>query len=267
MTVNSYLTEMSGKAIVRDEERQRIARTISAVSVRLKKYFSAQIGKQFAFGSYTRGTILPRYMDPKSDIDYMVVFRDGSLQPQSYLSKLRGFVENSYSTSEVFQSNPTIVLSLNHIRVELVPAIETLFFGYQIPARSAEPINWISTNPKSFDSTLRESNREYGNFIKPTIRLAKFWNARHGHVFPSYKLEKKIVETSYMFVGGLFGQGRLKDYFFAAMESLETELFSPRWKNDAVNSAHDLVKKVKKLERDGMESAAEEAVARLIPPV
>ena len=267
MTVNSYLRAMSAKAIVRDVERQRIAKTIRALGSRLTNYFSTEIAKQFVFGSYTRGTILPRYMDPRSDIDYMVVFRDGGLQPQSYLSRLRGFVENSYSRSEVFQSHPTIVLSLEHIQVELVPAIHSFFFGFQIPARSAEPTEWISTNPTSFDQKLRESNRENGNLIKPTIRLVKYWNARKGYVFPSYELEEKIVDTSYLFVGGLLGEGRLRDYFFTAMESLETELFSARWRSDAVSQAHDLVGRVRHCQRNRMEDAAEEVLRRLIPPV
>src|SRR5260370_9100413 len=49
------------------------------------------IAQHFRFGSSTRGTILPRSMDEQSDIDYMVVFSDGSATPQTYLNRLKSF--------------------------------------------------------------------------------------------------------------------------------------------------------------------------------
>src|SRR5690606_40140815 len=65
----------------------------------------------------SRGTILPRSMDEQSDIDYMVVFSDGSATPQTYLNRLKTFVEKRYGSSEIYQSSPTIVLRSEERRV------------------------------------------------------------------------------------------------------------------------------------------------------
>jgi len=58
----------------------------------------------------------------------MVIFNiyDGQGKPQTYLDRLRELAEVKYSTSEISQSNPTIVLALNHIKFELVPAVNGL---------------------------------------------------------------------------------------------------------------------------------------------
>lgn len=49
--------------------------------------------QHFRFGSSTRGTILPRSMDEQSDIDYMIVFNENNATPQTYLNRLKTFVE------------------------------------------------------------------------------------------------------------------------------------------------------------------------------
>lgn len=54
-------------------------------------YFNPSIIEGFKFGSFTRKTILPRSVDEKSDVDYMVVFADGGeYTPQTYLDRLKG---------------------------------------------------------------------------------------------------------------------------------------------------------------------------------
>ena len=70
------------------------------------------------FGSYIRGTILPRKADASSDIDIMVMFLNpNGYKPQTFLNRLKNFAEHYYSTSEIYQSNPTVVLELNHMRL------------------------------------------------------------------------------------------------------------------------------------------------------
>ncbi|WP_328516178.1 SMODS domain-containing nucleotidyltransferase [Ralstonia pseudosolanacearum] len=64
-----------------------------------------------------------RAMDDRSDIDYMVVFSDSGATPQTYLNRLKIFVEKRYGSSEIYQSSPTIVLELraantSHLRIE-----------------------------------------------------------------------------------------------------------------------------------------------------
>jgi len=265
MTVNSYVTNLANSAILRDAEKRSIQRSISTIQSRLNSYFGGEVAQHFLFGSYTRGTILPRSMDQRSDIDYMVVFNDSNFQPQTYLNKLNRFVNTYYSSSEISQSNPTIVLSLNHIKFELVPAISTWLSGLKIPAKASAFDGWIETDPNDFNQTLVNANQANGNMIKPMVRLVKYWNAKNNYIFESYELEKILTEKSYWHVGGMFSNGQLKDYFLEAMESLELNWSSAQYKKDALNRAHQLVREVKYYQQRNMESEAEKKIRKLIP--
>ena len=117
MSVNSHLTSTGSSLVLSSTESGSISTSISTLSTRLNSWFGNTITQDFQFGSSVRGTILPRSADSRSDIDYMVVFNtsDGKKKPQTYLDRLRKFAENKYSSSDIKQSSPTLVLSLNHI--------------------------------------------------------------------------------------------------------------------------------------------------------
>lgn len=108
MTVLSHLKSVSNNAVLSSTEKESINTSIATLEKRLGYYFPNEIYKKFKFGSSTRGTILPRSMDSNSDIDFMIVFNDGGYKPARYLNKLKNFVNKYYSTSEIYQSSPTI---------------------------------------------------------------------------------------------------------------------------------------------------------------
>lgn len=269
MTVNSYLTNLAGQAIIRDTEKSGIQRSITTLRARLNKHFGADIKRQLIFGSYSRNTILPRSMDERSDVDYMVVFEDSSLQPQTYLNRLRSFAQRYYGSSEIAQSNPTIVLELNHIRFELVPAIDPYFFGLQIPAAASDYQNWLETNPNDFNDLLTQVNQNNSNMINPLVRLVKYWNACNSYVFDSYNLEQRIVDRGYGHLGGfgiLGGPGpHLKDYFYDYMEDMELGWYPPKWKAEKVQRAKRLIAEAKLY--DGISDQGESKIKLLLPPV
>ncbi|MGS3140637.1 hypothetical protein ACB316_20885 [Aeromonas sanarellii] len=68
------------------------------------------------------------------------------------------------------QSSPTIVLELNHIKFDLVPATMTWLGELQIPDGYG---GWMTTNPNDFNATLETKNKENKSLIKPSIRLFK----------------------------------------------------------------------------------------------
>ena len=110
--------------------------SISTLEYRLELFFGSNIIENFKFGSSTRDTILPRKADSNSDIDYMVVFNNSNDNtPQTFLDRLKRFADTYYKNSEIHQSFPTIVLDLNHIKFELVPAYKSCF-GYYIPNKT-----------------------------------------------------------------------------------------------------------------------------------
>jgi predicted nucleotidyltransferase len=259
LTVNSYFVQRSSSAVLSVTEKSGIATSISTLQSRLDSYFTTAgdgLSTRFTFGSYTRGTILPRADDQHSDIDFMVVFEKGGLTPQSYLTRLKNFVDKKYSTSEIYQSSPTIVLELNHIKFELVPALAAYFgTGYRIPKGTSE---WQNTDPNDFNSTLETVNKNNSYLIKPAIRLAKIWNAANGYVFDSYLFEKWIADRSFW---DCFNQ---RDHLFKIFDGLSDNQ-STAWRNEKIRKAKERVANIRGLEADGYPALAELDAKKLIP--
>lgn len=267
MTINGYLTQIANRAILRDDDKAGVQRSIATLQSRLIGHFGSQMSTHFVFGSYDRGTMLPRSMDGQSDVDYMIVFAEGGLRPQSYLDRLRRFAEVRYGRSEVAQSHPTVALELNHIRFELVPALQDWWNGTQIPQRSDNYQNWQSTDPRGFNAKLIAANQAHANLIKPLVRILKYWNATAGYPFESFDLEQQVAGHGYTSPWGLLAPNsqQLASYFFQLVDELSVGLFAPQWKRDAVARLQQTVRKARTLERNGNPSA-ESALARLLPP-
>jgi len=266
MTINSHLATLANLAILRDDEKASVQRSIAALQSRLTTHFTNQIGRHFVFGSYSRGTILPRLMDPQSDVDYMVVFAEAGLQPQSYLDRLRRFAEVHYSRSEVAQSYPTVVLELNHIRFELVPAVRSWHGSLQIPGKGSGYQNWQDTDPDGFSQTLSSANQANGSLVKPLVRVMKYWNAAAGYAFESYALEQHVVAQGFSLLG-LPGSRNLADCFYQAVESLDAGWSAPQWKRDSVSRLKEHVSLARSQERSGSFIQAEATIKRVLPVV
>jgi len=255
MSVLSFLTETASSAVLSTAELASINTSISTLQSRLALHFDPGVIKQhFRFGSSTRNTILPRAMDERSDIDYMVVFNDASATPQTYLKRLRAFVERRYGSSEVYQSHPTIVLELNHIKFDLVPATMTWLSQLQIPNGSG---GWLSTNPNDFNATLEAKNKDHRSLIKPTVRLFKFWNAAAGFPFASFEMEKWVCGMQFWFLTNQ------RDYFFAVIENLSTISTYSQRVNNEITRAKTIVRNTKRYETEGMPATAEVEIKKL----
>lgn len=255
MSVLSFLTNTASNAVLSSVEQSSITTSITTLQSRMALHFDSGVIKQhFRFGSSTRGTILPRSMDEKSDIDYMVVFSDNNSTPQTYLNRLKTFIEKRYGSSEIYQSSPTIVLELNHIKFDLVPATNTWLGELQIPNGAG---GWMITNPNDFNDTLEAKNKDNNFLIKPTIRLMKYWNATSGFPFKSFTMEKWICGLNFWF------QTNQKDYLFSVIDNLSTSSSSSQWVNEEITRAKDIVAKVRQYEKDEMPVTAEDEIKKL----
>lgn len=255
MSVLSFLTNTASRAVLSLNEQSSITTSISTLQSRMALHFNNGVIKQhFRFGSSTRGTILPRSMDDQSDIDYMIVFNDSTATPQTYLNRLKTFVEKCYGSSEIYQSSPTIVLELNHIKFDLVPATTTWLGGLQIPNGSG---GWLSTNPNDFNSTLEAKNKEHKSLIKPTIRLFKYWNATAGFPFQSFEMEKWVCGLSFWF------RSNQRDYFFAVIDNLRTNSSYSQRVNNEITRAKNILANVRQYESDEMPVRAENEIKNL----
>lgn len=184
--VNQYLVSLASQLIITSNERSIIDNHIDVLADKVSYYFgNSEIKSKFAFGSYTRKTLMPRKADTHSDVDYMIVFNNPNLSPRTYLDKLRGFAGAKYPSSDIYPSFPTVVLELSKIIIELVPAIENIY-GYQIPSSENNYNSWIYTYPNSFNANVTNKNKNNNKMIRPLIRLMKYWNAKNEYVFSSY---------------------------------------------------------------------------------
>jgi hypothetical protein len=260
MSVASYLDSTASSLIPASSEQDSISRSIATLQSRLSSYFGDQVVAQIQFGSSTRLTMLPRSADEHSDVDYMVVFKNAdNLKPQTFMDRLRRFAEAKYSTSEIYQSSPTIVLNLNHIKFELVPAYHAWGSTYYIPAPAKSFTEWLTTDPAAFNSTLDTANGQYGYKIKPLIRLLKYWNAQSGYVYSSYEFEQWVAGRMF---GGL---SSLRDYLFATVPNLQEPWAMAQWKLDKIRRAKEIVRQTQWYESQAMPNTAETEIKKLVP--
>jgi hypothetical protein len=255
MTAQSYLYNRATNAVLSDNEKSSVSTSIDTLKIRLNAYFESTLLQHFAFGSYTRNTILPRSLDAESDVDYMVVFKDPGYTPQTYLDRLKRFAEYRYNRSEIYQSSPTLVLNLNHIRFELVPAIDHAS-GYSIPDGSG---GWMLTTPNTFNSQLTDKNKATNSRLKPAIRLAKIWNADRGYPFASYPMERQAAGFSY---SGC--EDNVMSHFFRLMDNLALPSGSAQWKVDRLTRAREIIGNTRYYLKNGYDSSAETEVKKLI---
>lgn len=260
-TLNTHLVAVARCLVLSDDERARIITSISNLQIKLNAWFGDDLITHFQFGSSTRGTILPRKADNNSDIDYMVVFKNKeNYKPGTLLNRLKRFVEAKYTRSEIYQSHPTIVLELSHIKFELVPAVQPYVFNdnYHIPAPASNFMDWMLTTPADLKKKVDEADARYHYQIKRLIRLLKYWNVMSGRVYSSYEIEE--------YVGGLafYGCNMLEDYFFYAVKWLpEAQL--PQYKKEKVQILKSKAEEIQKAYANSYKAYALGELAELIP--
>ncbi|WP_286197843.1 SMODS domain-containing nucleotidyltransferase [Bacillus sp. ISL-34] len=261
MSVKSHLDGLASKLNLKQEEKDKVDRSIDTLASRLVTYFNKnELNNHFKFGSYTRGTILPRKADMYSDVDYMVIFKNpNNYKPQTLLNHLKDFVNYYYKSSEIYQSHPTIVLELNHIKFELVPAKIDLWGDIYIPSKSSPFEEWMKTDPNAFNKKLSDKNVSNYYEIKPLVRLMKYWNRLNGNYRSSYLLENSIVEDYY------WNCLNIKDYVYSTIEKMDYTLFDPQGYKDKVDRAKKIVAKTKEYESENMPYTAEEEIKKLFP--
>ena len=255
MKVNSYLKNLAEKAIVRGDEKTKIETSVETIKKRLKEYFKNLKNSKYSvdeiviFGSYKRGTKISMEFDENSDVDIMVVFKPKErlilnslvrlpeVKPQTCLNYLKEFAkspyfqESRYFHSEIYQDFPAVVLKLNDIKFDLVPAFDLtpafVFYEngktYKIPKKSL--LKWTSTNPNDLNDCLTNNPT-----LRQLVRVAKIWNAKQDGIYHPYReLEKYIVKKQCHF------DGNLANYFYTFCELLPIDdIDLPEYKENKI---------------------------------
>lgn len=220
LTIDKKLQELAQEYYISKSstEKTKIETSLSNIKKKLISDFGDRILSVSEFGSYARKTILPRNYDDRSDIDLLIVFdhENINVNPSTYRKHLHEFAERFYSNSISYKSKPSVVIELNHINYDLVPAYkeDTGFFSTNIetfiPKNDTE---WRSTNIKGFSEKLEVVNKKYDFNVKRVIRLLKAWNAKVSHPLESYFFEQEIADMN-------FSGDNLEAGFFYAIDHL-----------------------------------------------
>lgn len=250
MSVLSYLSDLSSRLVITQAESISIATSLGFLKNNLSNWeHSHDIVQQFVFGSYDRDTILPRWADTDSDVDYMIVFKNpNNLQPQTFLNWIRSFAEKYYSRSICRKSFPTVAVELSHIKFELVPAVNT--WGYMIPDRLTYYSRWQSTDPKGLKQLITSAN-VYNRNVRPLIRIMKYWNARNGKPYASFELEQMVAK--YLF----YRQSNLEGCFYLFVDNLPVHYEFSQVKRGVINGLKYKVNLIRESKRLGDNLRAE----------
>ena len=233
MSVLSYLEQLEKDLSVSQLEKDSIETSISTLKTRLNNYFGDDISEILIFGSYKRNTNLCRKADESSDVDVMVVFKDFGYKPQTYIDKLKRFMEIKYSNSEIYQSYPCAILELHHIKFELTPAIWCYSKTYKIPNNANYYLDWINTTPFYLDELAAEK-RELR--YKQVSRLVKYWNCLNKKHFASYKLEEQVFNS------GIYCYAdNLQQNLFQVLKNI-FPYGEPQYVKDYIQKTKDIIK-------------------------
>jgi len=264
MSVNTYLDGIASSLITKGNEKDSIDRSFSVFKSRMIDYFreheSVDLIDVKIFGSYKRDTNLTSYADPDTDVDIMLVLEDDCSTPQTYLDRVRRAVEAKYSTSEIKQSSPTIVLQMQHIKFEITPAIySNLFKQYKIKGAQN---GWIYTDCTSDLSNISTANRNNYYKIKPVIRLVKYWNVtKNRKSFSSYQIEQKIVDH---YLSCRYQEYDTKKYLLTSLELLYTLVEFLYQKENLARAIENVEAAIKSAEYSYYEIEAESIIKSVI---
>jgi hypothetical protein len=162
MSVLTYCTNLASRLVLSPEEEAGIKTSVSYLHKRLHDYFGSTIRSDFQFGSSVRRTILPRRVDERSDVDYMVVFVNAqNLSPQTLLNyskewlqqvqairnqEIRSVHRSQIRVEKLAIRNTQIV---KHIGGVLIP----IFIGTKL-ARMFQRKLFLMSHPLPIDSSI-----------------------------------------------------------------------------------------------------------------
>lgn len=267
-TINSFLKDIQTNLYVNGKEKENIIKSIDAIFDRLENYFgngkinSHKIIKKEIFGSYSRDTMLSRKYDDNSDIDLMIVFEGAeNYNPQACLNWLKDFAEHWYSNSIVKQSLPTVVIELQNIRFELVPAYINDYYMTYI---AKDCSNWKYTNPNELKEKMIDLNTKCDFEFKRMVRLIKYWNVRKNYRgYKSYSLEEYLTEKFQYAYFNCKNQFDYLDWGFYYLSNWTNE--NDEYIKARINMAINNLKNAKECEKRNDYETAVNYIKRIIP--
>jgi hypothetical protein len=145
-----------------------------------------RIEKSYLSGSYARDTAIY----PLDDVDIIFVINPSywnasplwtvstAFYPpaEKVLESFANAIRYRYPVSSVYGQRRSVCLVLNHLDIDVVPAIQDRNNSkfIHIPDRNAT--QWIVSSPLLHSENATKVNQTYGGRFKPLVKLLKYWN-------------------------------------------------------------------------------------------
>ncbi|MCL4553512.1 MAG: nucleotidyltransferase [Candidatus Marsarchaeota archaeon] len=215
--VNSFLQrELVG---INDRDSDKVDRYMEQIESALRDRIE-EVDRLLFGGSVAKHT----YVDGLSDVDSLVVLKDGSLEsesPAQVREQFREALERQLprgNIQSIRTGNMAVTIEYRDgTEIQLLPAIQ---IGNEISISSRDGRSWIQIRPREFAQALTESNRAQGGAVVPAIKLAKaILDVRLGDKSPSgYHTETLAVAAFRDYTGSRTPKAMLTHLFESAAE-------------------------------------------------
>jgi hypothetical protein len=149
----------------------------------------ARIETSYLSGSYARYTAVY----PLDDVDIIFLIDPSHWEnptPEAVLRTFERAIRRRYDGSSLRIQRRSVRLRLNHLDIDVVPAIESKDDFIKIPDR--REAEWIKSGPKRHSDLATKVNQARNGKFKPLVKLLKYWNNN----LPSTAHQKSfLVET------------------------------------------------------------------------
>jgi hypothetical protein len=146
------------------------------------------------------------------------------------LDSFAGAIRYRYPISSVFGQRRSVRLQLNHLDIDVVPAIESPTDQNVIWIPDKQATTWIKSSPKLHSANATRVNRAQSGKFKPLVKLLKYWNnglPSTAH-FKSFAIETMAVRIFDNFVFGTLQEGLHFFFDYVAFTSGNPTTFT--WK-------------------------------------
>ncbi len=142
------------------------------------------ISESYLSGSYARDTAVA----PIDDVDIIFLIQPEHWQrgigswlglkpsPKAVLNTFANAIRRRYDLSSVFIQRRSVRLNLNHLDIDVVPALPSAKDSHTILIGDADSDEWIESAPKKHEVLASRLNASRGNNFKPLVKLLKSWN-------------------------------------------------------------------------------------------
>jgi predicted nucleotidyltransferase len=265
ISINNQLTNLASTYYLSpgSSEGSGIQISVNHLTAKINTHFGSSIKTITRFGSSIRGTILPRKYDKESDVDIMIVFnysQTWEATPRSLRERLLNFAKKYYPYSTFYRSRPVVVLELDHIQYDLVPAIVTNYgYSFSTTYIPDNDTSWQITDPTGFNQTLTDANVRYGSVVKPIIRLLKTWNSKAGFPIQPYALEQEVARMSFA------GDNVEKGFFWAIAQLSDYSTSYSLYDQQRIRSLKSHAERVKNALADNNAYSAQLWLGHILP--